>query len=116
VTHSIPGRRPRDNGLQAERTTFAWTRTSFAFLANGAVLTLKDLHRYNGLVGLMPAGLAAAVALCTYLLALQRQRTLRRRPLPIRIVARRPVYLVGVGVLLLIVIAAVAQPVDGHRL
>jgi uncharacterized membrane protein YidH (DUF202 family) len=116
MTHSIPGRRPSHNGLQAERTTFAWTRTSFAFLANGAVLTLKDLHGYNGLVGLIPAGLAAAVAMFTYLLALQRQRTLRRRPLPIRIVARRPVYLVGVGVLLLIVIAAVAQPGDGHRL
>jgi lysylphosphatidylglycerol synthetase-like protein (DUF2156 family) len=115
VTHFIPGRGPRDNGLQAERTTFAWTRTSFAFLANGAVLTLKDLHGY-GLGGLMPAGLAAAVALCTYLLAWQRQRTLRRRPLPIRIVARRPVYLVAVAVLLLIVVSAVAQPVDGHRL
>ncbi|MDT5259562.1 MAG: hypothetical protein QOD10_4642, partial [Mycobacterium sp.] len=44
----------------------------------------------------------------------QRQRTLRRRPLPIRITARRPVYLAGAAVLLLIVMAAVAQPVDGH--
>jgi uncharacterized membrane protein YidH (DUF202 family) len=116
VTHPIPERSPRDHGLQAERTTFAWTRTSFAFLANGAVLTLKDLHRFNGLVGLIPAGLAAAVAMCTYLLAWQRQRTLRRRPLPIRIIARRPVYLVAVAVLLLIVMATVAQPVDGHTL
>jgi uncharacterized membrane protein YidH (DUF202 family) len=116
VTHSILGRGPSHNGLQAERTTFAWTRTSFAFLANGAVLTLKDLHGYNGLGGLMPAGLAAAVALCTYLLAWQRQRTLRRRPLPIRIIARRQVYLVAVAVLLLIVMAAVAQSVDGHML
>lgn len=114
MTHSIPARGPRDNGLQAERTTLAWTRTSFAFLANGAVLTLKDLHGYNGLAGVIPAGLAAAVALCTSLLALQRQRTLRRRPLPIRITARRPVYLAGAAVLLLIVMAAVAQPVDGH--
>ena len=114
MTQSIPGRRPRDNGLQAERTTLAWTRTSFAFLGNGAVLMLKDLHGYHGLAGLTAAGLAAAVALCTYLLALQRQRTLRRRPLPIRITARRPVYLVGVAVLLLIVMSAVAQPVDGH--
>jgi hypothetical protein len=94
----------------------AWTRTSFAFLANGALLTLKDLHGYNGLAGLIPACLAAAVALCTYLLALQRQQTLGRRPLPTRITARRPVYLVGVAVLLLIVVTAVAQPVDGHAL
>jgi len=116
LTHTTPGRGPRDNGLQAERTTLAWTRTSFAFLSNGALLTLKDLHGYNGLAGLIPAGLAAAVALCTYLLALQRQRTLGRRPLPTRITACRPVYLVGVAVLLLIVVTAVAQPVDGHAL
>jgi hypothetical protein len=81
------------------------------------VLTLKDLHGHNGLAGLIPAGLAAAVAMCTYLLAWQRQRTLRRRPLPIRIIARRrSVYLVAVAVLLLIVMAAVAQPVEGHTL
>jgi hypothetical protein len=80
------------------------------------VLTLKDLHGRSGLAGLIPAGLAAAVAMWTYLLAWQRQRTLRRRPLPIRITARGPVYLAGVAVLLLIVIAAVAQPVDGHTL
>jgi hypothetical protein len=30
--------------------------------------------------------------------------------------SRRPVYLVAVAVLLLIVVSAVAQPVDGHRL
>lgn len=115
MTHSTTARGPRDNGLQAERTTLAWTRTSFAFLANGALLTLKDLGS-NGLAGLIPAGLAAAVALCTYLIALQRQRTLGHRPLPTRITARRPVCLVGVAVLLLIVVTAVAQLVNWHTL
>jgi hypothetical protein len=94
----------------------AWTRTSFAFLANGALLTLRDLHGYNGPTGLIPAGLAAAVALCTYLLALQRQRTLGRRPLPTRIAARRAVYLLRAAVLLLIVVTKVAQQVSGHAL
>ena len=42
----MAARDPRANGLPAERTTLAWTRTSFAFLANGALLTLKDLHSY----------------------------------------------------------------------
>jgi Domain of unknown function (DUF202) len=116
LTHSTAARGPRDNGLQAERTTLAWTRTSFAFLANGALLTLKDLHGYNGPAGLIPAGLAAAVALCTCLIALQRQRTLGHRPLPTRITARRAVCLVGVAVLLLIVVTAVAQLVNRHPL
>jgi uncharacterized membrane protein YidH (DUF202 family) len=101
-------------GLQAERTTLAWTRTSFAFLANGALLTLRNLKGYHGLEGLIPAGLAATVALCTYLIALQRQRTLRRRPLPARVTPRRQVYLVGMAVLLLIVVTVVAQAVYGH--
>jgi uncharacterized membrane protein YidH (DUF202 family) len=101
------------NGLQAERTTLAWTRTSFAFLANGTLLTLKDLHSYTGLAGLIPAGLAAAVALCTHLIAVQRQRTLGHRPLPTRITPRRQVYLVGIAVLLLVVMTAIASRV--HR-
>jgi uncharacterized membrane protein YidH (DUF202 family) len=104
------------DGLQSERTTLAWTRTSFAFLANGALLTPKDLRSYPGLAGLIPAGLAAAVALCTYLIAVQRQRTLGHRPLPTRITPRPQVYLVAIAVLLLIVITAVAQPVYGRAL
>lgn len=109
MTHSMAARDPRANGLQAERTTLAWTRTSFALLANGALLTLKDLHSYTGPVGVVPAGLAAAVALCTYLIAVQRQRTLGHRPLPARITPRREVYLVGIAALLLAVMTAIAQ-------
>lgn len=114
MTHSTTARDPRDHGLQAERTTLAWTRTSFAFLANGALLTLKDLHGSDGMAALIPAGLAAVVALITYLIALQRQRALGHRPLPTRITARRLVYLVGAGVLLLVVMTVVAQSVSGH--
>jgi uncharacterized membrane protein YidH (DUF202 family) len=111
LTSPTAARGPRDNGLQAERTTLAWTRTSFAFLANGALMTVRDLHGPVGLAGLIPAGLAAVVALCTYLIALQRQRTLGHRPLPTRISPRRQVYLVGVAVLLLIFVTAASQSV-----
>ena len=110
MTHSTGARDPRGNGLQAERTTLAWTRTSFAVLGNGALLMVKNLNSHAGPAGLIPAGLAAAVALCTYLIAMQRQRTLGRRPLPARIIPRRPVYLAGTAVLLLILVTGIAQP------
>jgi len=86
----------------------AWTRTSFALLANGALLTIKNLHAGEGLPRLIPALLAAVAAACTYTIALQRQRTLERRPIPARITPRRQVYGVGLAVLVLIAVTAVA--------
>jgi len=100
---------PPDRGLQAERTTLTWTRTSFAFLVNGALLMVKNLHGTAGPAALIPAVLAAAVALGTYVIALQRQRTLGLSPLPTRITPRRQVYIVGIAVLVLIAVTAVAQ-------
>jgi uncharacterized membrane protein YidH (DUF202 family) len=96
-------------GQAADRTTLAWTRTSFAFLANGALLTVKNLHGPVGPTAFIPALLAAAVALGTYVIAVQRQRTLQRRPIPTRITARRPVYVIGTATLVLIAVTAVAQ-------
>ena len=87
----------------------AWTRTSFALLANGALLTIKNLHRAQGLWGLIPALLAAAAACCTYLIALRRQRTLARRPIPADINPRRQVYFLGIAVLVLIAVTAAAE-------
>ncbi|KZS67703.1 DUF202 domain-containing protein [Mycobacterium ostraviense] len=97
-----------DRGLQAERTTLAWTRTSFALLVNGVLLTLKNLHGHHAAAGLIPAGLAALAASCGYAIAWQRQRTLGR-PRQTRITARRQVYIVGTAVLVLMVVTAVAQ-------
>ncbi len=94
---------------QPERTTLAWTRTSFALLINGAMLTIKNLHSADGLAGLIPAMLAAAAAACTCVIALERQRTLEQRPLPARITPRRPVYIVGIGTMVLIIVTVVAQ-------
>lgn len=98
-----------DRGSQADRTTLAWTRTSFAFLANGALLMIRNLHGSVGPTGLIPAALAGAVALGTFLIALQRQRTLQQRPLPERITPRRQVHVIGTAVLALIVVTTLAQ-------
>ena len=96
------------SGLAAERTTLAWTRTSFALLANGALLAIKNLHGAAGPAALIPAVLAAVVASGTYVIALQRQQTLQH-PIPARITPRRQVYIIGFAVLLLTVVTAFAQ-------
>lgn len=97
-------------GGPVERTTLAWTRTSFAFLVNGALLAIKDVH--NAKVGsgaLIPAGLACAVALLTYVIALRRQRTLAEVPLPTNINPRRQVHIIGIAALLLIVTTSITE-------
>jgi uncharacterized membrane protein YidH (DUF202 family) len=100
-----------EDGLQAERTALAWSRTSFAVLGNGALLLLRELHHCNGPLRLAPAGLAVVVALATYLIGLRRQRLLRIRPLPRRIGAGREVHIIGFSVIVLIVVTAFALPV-----
>ncbi|MHA7650685.1 DUF202 domain-containing protein [Mycobacterium sp. ML4] len=97
-------------GGPPERTTLAWTRTSFAFLVNGVLLALKDIHGAGHRLGaLVPAGVACVAASATYLIALRRQHTLAHRPLPVRITARRQVYIVGFATLALAVTTAIAQ-------
>ena len=97
------------NTLTAERTALAWTRTSFAFLAHGVLLMIKNLHGPVGPTQFIPAFLAAAEALGTYVIALQRQRTLQRHPLPAQITPRRSVYIIGTAVLVLIVVTTISQ-------
>lgn len=98
-----------DRGLQAERTTLAWTRTAFALLVNGVLLTLKDTQGADGPAGLIPAGLAGAAASCCYVIALQRQRALSHRPLSARITPRGQVHILATAVLVLMVVTAFAQ-------
>ena len=109
MTDSTATGSPPANTLTAERTALAWTRTSFAFLANGALLMIKNLHGPLGPTELIPAFLAAAVALGTYMIALRRQQILRQHPLPPRITPRRQVYTIGTAVLVLIIVTTIAQ-------
>jgi uncharacterized membrane protein YidH (DUF202 family) len=99
---------PSERGLQAERTALSWSRTSFAFLVNGALLMIRNLHGSVGPAGVIPAALAGAVALATYVISFQRQRILQH-PVGRTITARRPVYIVGISSLLLIVVTTVGQ-------
>lgn len=98
---------PRDPGLQPERTSLAWTRTSLAVLANGGVLLVKEFPHYSRPLPLVEAGLATVIAAITYVVGLRRQRTLARRPLPDRITPRREVTLIGALVLALVVLIAI---------
>ena len=103
-----PGADPLARTLPAERTVLAWTRTSFAFLVNGALLTIKDFHGHHGSAGFILAAIAVAVAMGTYLIALQRQRILQRHPIPKEITPRRSVYIIGISTIVLIAATTVA--------
>ena len=92
---------PGPEGLQAERTALAWSRTSLAVMVNGVLLVLKEPRNDARPIA---AGLAAMIAVTVYLVGVRRQRTLARRPLPERVTARAQVQLVGVAVLVLIVV------------
>jgi len=108
---SSQGRRARDDGLQPERTALSWSRTSFGVLGNGALLLVRDLNHYAGARQLLPAGLAVVIAGITYLVGLQRQRVLRRLPLPAQLAPRRHIRLLGVSVLVPLVVTALTLPV-----
>jgi uncharacterized membrane protein YidH (DUF202 family) len=86
----------------------AWTRTSLAVLANGVLLLLRDTHGETSALQPVAAGVAAVLALSTYLVGLRRQRLLARRPLPHRISPRREVYLTGISIVALILISGLA--------
>ena len=100
---------PLAGTLPAERTILAWTRTSFAFLVNGALLSLKGLHDVTATTAMILTGAAGAAAMGTYVIAMRRQRTLQQRPIPADITPRRQVYLIGIATLLLIAMTTVAQ-------
>jgi uncharacterized membrane protein YidH (DUF202 family) len=104
------GRRSPDDGLQPERTALSWSRTSFGVLGNGALLLVRDLGHDPSPPRLLAAGLAAVIAVTTYLLGYQRQRVLAQRPLPTRLAPRRQIRLIGASVLVLIVVTALTLP------
>jgi len=98
-----------ESGLQAERTSLSWTRTSLGFLANGALLMVHNFYSDTGVFGWIAAGLAAALALSTYLIGVRRQRQLAEVPLPQRISPRVEVYLVGIAVVVMVLVSMLPQ-------
>jgi Domain of unknown function (DUF202) len=103
-------RRPRDDGLQPERTALSWSRTSFGVLGNGALVLVRDLGDDPGPPHLVAAGLAAVIAVTTYLLGRLRQRALAQRPLPTPLAPRREIRLIGASVVILIVVTTLTLP------
>jgi uncharacterized membrane protein YidH (DUF202 family) len=97
-----------ERGTQPERTSLAWTRTSLAVLANGVLLLFGQTHSALQFVA---AGVAAMLALSTYLIGLRRQRILARQPLPDRISPRREVSLTGVAIMALILLSGLSLTV-----
>lgn len=103
-------RKPPEDGLQAERTSLAWTRTSFAVLANGALLLVREFPRIEGGVRLVPAALAVVLAVFIVGVGRRRQGLLQRRPLPAAVTARWEIRAVGWAVLALIALTAITLP------
>lgn len=98
--------KPRAEGLQAERTVLAWSRTSLAVLANGILLILKQPGHYGSAPRAVAVALTGIMTVAIYLVGLQRQRTLARRPLPARVIPVVEVHFVGIAVIVLIVVTA----------
>lgn len=105
MSTETPGATPA--GLQSERTSLSWTRTSLGLLANGVLLVIRDLHTdrlwANEALAIASAVLAAAVVMVGW----SRQRALSRRPLPSRLAARRAVPALGWSVALLCLLTGV---------
>lgn len=99
-----------DPGLQAQRTSLSWTRTSFAVLGNGALLMLHDIGDHRAGFGLIAAAVAVVIALMVYLVGVRRQRMLARHPLPKRIRPTLEIHVVTAAVLILIAVSVLSLP------
>ncbi|MCG7607987.1 MULTISPECIES: DUF202 domain-containing protein [Mycobacterium] len=92
-----------DRGLQAERTSLAWTRTALAVATSGVLVLLRD-GRTVGLghdpVRITVVIAAVVLAAGVYAVGLQRRRQLLARPRDCAAAGRR--YLPGIGIAVII--------------
>jgi hypothetical protein len=71
------------DGLQAERTALAWSRTALGAAANAALLAVNEFKAVGGGVAAwLAVAFAVAIALAMVLIGEQRKRTLNRDPRP----------------------------------
>ncbi|MGV0813757.1 DUF202 domain-containing protein [Mycolicibacterium boenickei] len=101
-----------DRGLQAERTSLAWTRTALAVAASGVLVLLRDGHLVGTPVRLAVVGTAALLALGVYCVGARRRRQLLTNPRS-STAGRRFVPGVGIAVIAeaFLVVTYLAMPV-----
>lgn len=96
------------SGLQAERTSLSWQRTTLGVLINGALLTLRESDEQSRVVpSLVLAAAALLLAAVVAVVGRRRHRVLRRRTLPTGLAPSREVALVGWAVVALCIGGAV---------
>jgi uncharacterized membrane protein YidH (DUF202 family) len=98
---------PGAPGLQPERTRLAWARTALGVLANGALLSVREIGAAGPTVALVPVTLAVLIALVTVVVGRHRAAILRRSPLPARVAPTVSVPVVGWSVVALALVTGI---------
>ncbi|WP_186245331.1 DUF202 domain-containing protein [Mycobacterium simulans] len=90
-----------DAGLQAERTTLSWSRTTLAVTAVSGFVARENCQGPTGGIGLFAAGLAVVAAVFASLVTVRREHTLNRCPHRQHSTPRCEVALVGASIVAL---------------
>lgn len=98
----------RDPGLQAERTSLAWARTTFTLLAVAGLSAVRGCQAFTGPVGWLVAGVAVSIALVSWLISTRRQHHLRRCAANAESSVRREAHIVAGATLALSIVSTLA--------